>query len=207
MFQIGKIHFWADLTWQQYSFEFTRNLQSSITLCRVDNAFLISLVGKRPEKHFWIGLSNQKHIDFFSWTNTDTVTLTHWNAGMPGMKVEFLSVGCYKMWLYNQKLIITPTLTHIQGHRQGCVAMTTGIFAGLWDVLPCTNRTKYICKHLAEGAALTTVPPTTSPPSCVDGWRPLPSRHYCYKVRSAPEWCTAATLIHIKNYFMTEKRS
>ncbi|KAI3374792.1 hypothetical protein L3Q82_021350, partial [Scortum barcoo] len=119
----------------------------------VDNAFLVSLVGLRPEKHFWLGLSNQRNIDEFLWTNTDTVKFTHWNAQMPG-------------------------------HQQGCVAMKTGIFAGLWDVLPCTNREKYICKHLAEGAVLTPVPPTQSPLKCAEGWTPMHPRKYCFKLFS-----------------------
>lgn len=62
-----------------------------IHFCRVDNAFLVSLVGLRPEKHFWIGLSNQKNIDVFEWTNSPTVRFTHWNSQMPGMDAsEFL---------------------------------------------------------------------------------------------------------------------
>ncbi|XP_070774848.1 macrophage mannose receptor 1-like [Enoplosus armatus] len=116
----------------------------------VDNAFLVSLVGMRPEKHFWLGLSNQKNVDQFVWTNKDSVRFTHWNAEMPG-------------------------------HQQGCVAMTTGIFAGLWDLLPCTNKEKYICKHLAEGAILTPEPPTHAPTGCVDDWTRLGSRNYCFK--------------------------
>ncbi|XP_040911920.1 macrophage mannose receptor 1-like [Toxotes jaculatrix] len=119
----------------------------------VDNAFLVSLVGMRPEKYFWLGLSNQKNIDQFVWTNTDSVRFTHWNAQMPG-------------------------------HQQGCVAMTTGVFAGLWDVLPCTNKEKYICKHQAEGAVLTSAPPTVPPPKCADGWIPVLSGTYCYKLFS-----------------------
>ncbi|XP_044077015.1 macrophage mannose receptor 1-like [Siniperca chuatsi] len=118
----------------------------------VDNAFLVSLVGLRSEKYFWLGLSNQKNIDEFVWTNTDSVRFTHWNAEMPG-------------------------------HRQGCVAMTTGIFAGLWDVLPCTNKEKYICKHLAEGAILTPAPPTVTS-ECANGWTRVISRNYCYKLFS-----------------------
>lgn len=51
----------------------------------MDNAFLVSLVGLRPEKHFWIGLSNQNNLDIFTWTNTEFVKFTHWNGGMPGM--------------------------------------------------------------------------------------------------------------------------
>uniref|UniRef100_A0A674MM68 Mannose receptor, C type 1b n=1 Tax=Takifugu rubripes TaxID=31033 RepID=A0A674MM68_TAKRU len=114
----------------------------------MDNMFLISLIGMRAEKHFWIGLSNRLHLDYFVWTNKVAVTFTHWNRGMPG-------------------------------HLQGCVAMTAGAHTGLWDVLPCTNKTKYICKHLAEGAVLTTVQPTNFPPDCAEGWTPLPSKHYC----------------------------
>ncbi|XP_042352883.1 macrophage mannose receptor 1-like [Plectropomus leopardus] len=117
----------------------------------VDNAFLVSLVGLRPEKYFWLGLSNQKNIDQFVWTNTDSVKFTHWNAEMPGL-------------------------------RQGCIAMTTGIFAGLWDVLPCTNKEKYICKHLAEGAVVTPVPPTSTSNVCPLSWTRITSRNYCYKL-------------------------
>ncbi|KAM4552771.1 macrophage mannose receptor 1-like [Odontesthes bonariensis] len=116
----------------------------------VDNAFLVSLVGLRSEKHFWLGLSNHKHIDYFVWTNTDSVRFTHWNAEMPG-------------------------------HRQGCVAMATGTFAGLWDVLPCTNKEKYICKHIAEGAVLTPVPPTVPSIKCANGWNKVISRNVCIK--------------------------
>ncbi|XP_071348972.1 macrophage mannose receptor 1-like [Trachinotus anak] len=121
----------------------------------VDNAFLVSLVGLRPEKYFWLGLSNQKDIDRFLWTNTDSVRFTHWNTGMPG-------------------------------HNQGCVAMTSGFFAGLWDVLPCTNKEKYICKHLAEGAVLTPAPPTVTPLKCADGWTQLVSGRSCYMVFPGP---------------------
>lgn len=65
--------------------------------------------------------------------------------------------------------------------------MTTGIFAGLWDVLPCTNTSKYICKHLAEGASLTPAPQTVPPPQCADGWKRVASRNFCYKVRKKNE--------------------
>ncbi|XP_078029223.1 macrophage mannose receptor 1-like [Epinephelus lanceolatus] len=127
----------------------------------VDNAFLVSLVGMRPEKYFWLGLSNQRHIDYFLWTNTESVRFTHWNTGMPGQ-------------------------------QQGCVAMTTGVFAGLWDVLPCTKKEKYICKHLAEGAVATHVPPTVPPPKCADGWTRIPTRNFCYKLfpESRSDWKT-----------------
>ncbi|XP_056277834.1 macrophage mannose receptor 1-like [Pseudoliparis swirei] len=118
---------------------------------RVDNAFLISLVGLRPEKYFWLGLSNRKNIDEFAWINTDLVKYTHWNALMPG-------------------------------HQQGCVAMTTGFLAGLWDLLPCTNKEKYICKHLAEGAVVTPAPPSLNASVCEKGWTRIGLRNSCNKV-------------------------
>lgn len=72
--------------------------------------------------------------------------------------------------------------------RQGCVAMTTGIFAGLWDVLPCTNREKYICKHWAVGASVTTAPTTLNPKKCAAGWTHLQYINYCYKVHPHTVW-------------------
>ncbi|KAM4727472.1 macrophage mannose receptor 1-like [Anableps anableps] len=123
---------------------------------RVDNAFLVSLVGLRSEKHFWLGLSNQKNREVFEWTNTVSVRYTHWNNEMPG-------------------------------HNQGCVAMATGSSAGLWDVLPCNNREKYICKHQAEGAAMTPAPTTAPSVQCADEWRKVTSRYVCYKVYERSE--------------------
>ncbi|KAM3850433.1 macrophage mannose receptor 1-like [Diretmus argenteus] len=147
----------------------------------VDNAFLVSLVGMRPEKYFWLGLSNQKNIDDYVWTNANSVRFTHWNAEMPGMEIPFI------IYSISRGLNLHFTIvSSIQGHRQGCVAMTTGIFAGLWDVLPCTNKEKYICKHLAEGAGPTPVPPTPASTSCVDEWNPVGSRSFCSKFFTGP---------------------
>ncbi|KAM7390313.1 hypothetical protein PAMA_008472 [Pampus argenteus] len=118
---------------------------------RYNNAFLISLVGLRPEKYFWTGLSNTEDKHTFKWTTGTKVTFTHFNVGMPDRK-------------------------------QGCVAMTTGIFAGLWDVISCSNKQKYICKKLAEGVETTTVPPTTPALSCPSKWTPVINRNICYKL-------------------------
>uniref|UniRef100_A0A4W6CH01 Macrophage mannose receptor 1 n=1 Tax=Lates calcarifer TaxID=8187 RepID=A0A4W6CH01_LATCA len=118
---------------------------------RYENAFLVSLVGLRPEKYFWTGLSNTEDRNTFQWTTKRKVSFTHFNVGMPDRK-------------------------------QGCVAMTTGIFAGLWDVVSCSNKEKYICKKTAEGVQMTTVPPTTPALSCASGWTPAAKRNVCYKV-------------------------
>ncbi|XP_072544233.1 macrophage mannose receptor 1-like [Salminus brasiliensis] len=121
---------------------------------RVENAFLVSLIGAGPDKHYWIGLSNEEDLHVFEWTTTNKVLFTHFNAGMPGGK-------------------------------QGCVAITTGILAGLWDVLSCTNAEKYICKQRAEGATTTPAPPITPAPSCSEGWNPVPDRDFCFKLFNA----------------------
>ncbi|XP_040922110.1 macrophage mannose receptor 1 [Toxotes jaculatrix] len=118
---------------------------------RYENAFLVSLVGLRPEKYFWTGFSNMADRQTFKWTTRRRVTFTNFNVGMPDRK-------------------------------QGCVAMTTGIFAGLWDVVSCTNKEKYICKKPAEGVQMTTVPPTTPALSCASGWTPAAKRNICYKL-------------------------
>ncbi|TSK82164.1 Macrophage mannose receptor 1 [Bagarius yarrelli] len=122
---------------------------------RIENAFLVSLVGMRPEKYFWIGLSNIKDQHTFEWNSSRKVLYTHFNAGMPGGK-------------------------------QGCVAITTGTTAGLWDVLSCTNKEKFICKHMAEDVITTPAPIPTSAPNCSQDWYPLMNRDFCFKLDSPP---------------------
>ncbi|XP_029954996.1 macrophage mannose receptor 1-like [Salarias fasciatus] len=117
---------------------------------RYENAFLVSLVGLRPEKYFWMGLSNTDDKSTFKWTVRRKVTFTHFNAGMPD-------------------------------RHQGCVAMTTGMFAGLWDVISCSRKENYICKKGAEGVHMTTVPPTTPTLNCASSWNPVAGRNACYK--------------------------
>ena len=65
--------------------------------------------------------------------------------------------------------------------------MTTGTFAGLWDVVSCSNKEKYICKKPAEGALITTVPPTTPALSCEPGWSSVEGRNICIKVGGKTE--------------------
>ncbi|XP_076014204.1 macrophage mannose receptor 1 [Genypterus blacodes] len=118
---------------------------------RYENALLVSLVGLRPEKYFWTGLSNMKDINTFKWTTGKAVKFTHFNVGMPD-------------------------------RQQGCVAMTTGMFAGLWDVVSCDRKEKYICKKWADGAQMTTVAPTTPALSCPSDWTPAGKRNICFKL-------------------------
>ncbi|XP_029003075.1 macrophage mannose receptor 1 [Betta splendens] len=118
---------------------------------RYENAFLVSLVGLRPEKYFWTGLSNRVNRHIFKWSNGRQVTFTHFNVDMPGM-------------------------------IKGCVAMATGSFAGLWDVVSCYDKEKYICKKRADGVQFSTVAPTTVALTCAAGWKPVAKRSVCYKL-------------------------
>ncbi|XP_039915265.1 macrophage mannose receptor 1-like [Hirundo rustica] len=51
---------------------------------RYEQAFLTSITGFKPEKYFWIGLSDVEEQGTFRWASGDPVTFTHWNVGMPG---------------------------------------------------------------------------------------------------------------------------
>ncbi|CAM5094179.1 unnamed protein product [Eretmochelys imbricata] len=59
---------------------------------RYEQAYLTSLIGLRPEKYFWISLSDVEKHGTFKWTNGEAVLFTHWNSAMPGRKP-----GCVAM--------------------------------------------------------------------------------------------------------------
>ncbi|XP_075128115.1 macrophage mannose receptor 1-like [Leptodactylus fuscus] len=118
---------------------------------RFEQAFLTSLIGFRPEKYFWTGLSDTRDRNTFTWANGQQVLYTNWNEDMPG-------------------------------RTQGCVAMATGNKAGLWDVINCEEKAKYVCKKWAHGVTTPPVPTTTPEIPCPSGW--TPSDHSCFKFYS-----------------------
>ncbi|XP_073347649.1 macrophage mannose receptor 1-like [Pagrus major] len=87
------------------------------------------------------------------------------------------------VWTNKDTVRYTHWNAEMPGRQQGCVAMITGHYAGLWDVLPCSNEEKYICKHLAEGAALTPTPPLATL-ECPFGWTRMKSSNNCLKIFS-----------------------
>ncbi|XP_014457049.1 macrophage mannose receptor 1 isoform X1 [Alligator mississippiensis] len=117
---------------------------------RYEQAYLTSLIGLRPEKYFWIGLSDIQEKGTFKWTSGESVLFTHWNSEMPGRK-------------------------------PGCVAMRTGITGGLWDVIKCEEKAKFLCKQWAEGVTPPPVPTTTPVPTCPGGWDSNNRISFCFK--------------------------
>ncbi|KAF6131555.1 mannose receptor C-type 1 [Phyllostomus discolor] len=118
---------------------------------RYEQAFLTSFVGLRPEKYFWIGLSDIQNKGTFQWTIEEQVQFTHWNVEMPGRK-------------------------------PGCVAMKTGIAGGLWDVLKCEEKAKFVCKYWAEGVTRPPEPTTTPEPKCPEDWGTTSKSSLCFKL-------------------------
>nr|XP_054362403.1 macrophage mannose receptor 1 [Mirounga angustirostris] len=118
---------------------------------RYEQAFLTSLVGLRPERYFWIGLSDVQNKGTFQWTIEEKVQFTHWNSDMPGRKT-------------------------------GCVAMRTGVAGGLWDVLRCEEKAKFVCKHWAEGVTRPPEPTTTPEPKCPEDWGTSSKTSLCFKL-------------------------
>nr|XP_009671984.1 PREDICTED: macrophage mannose receptor 1-like [Struthio camelus australis] len=117
---------------------------------RYEQAYLTSLVGLRPEKYFWLGLSDVDDQGTFSWANGEAVSFTHWGAAEPGRK-------------------------------PGCVAMRTGRASGLWDVLDCKTKQKFICKQWAKGATAPPIPTTALVPMCHEGWISNTHSSSCFK--------------------------
>ncbi|NXG57368.1 MRC1 protein, partial [Hemiprocne comata] len=117
---------------------------------RNEQAFLISLMGLRSEKYFWIGLSNTEEQGSFKWTSGETPLFTHWNTGMPGKE-------------------------------QGCVAMGTGIAAGLWDVVSCEKTANFLCKQQAAGVLPPTPPVQIPAAACAEGWDGASRADSCLK--------------------------
>uniref|UniRef100_A0A8D1P1N3 Macrophage mannose receptor 1 n=1 Tax=Sus scrofa TaxID=9823 RepID=A0A8D1P1N3_PIG len=118
---------------------------------RYEQAFLTSLVGLRPERYFWTGLSDVQNKGTFQWTIAEGVQFTHWNTDMPGRKA-------------------------------GCVAMRTGVAGGLWDVLRCEEKNKFVCKHWAEGVTRPPEPTTTPEPKCPEDWGTSTKTSLCFKL-------------------------
>lgn len=66
----------------------------STVCCRYESAFLVSMVGLRPEKYFWMGFSNTDDRHTFKWTTRRKVKFTNFNVGLPGTTLFYLLCIC-----------------------------------------------------------------------------------------------------------------
>ncbi|XP_073438361.1 macrophage mannose receptor 1-like [Dendrobates tinctorius] len=85
-------------------------------------------------------------------------------------------------WANGQNVLYTHWNADMPGERQGCVAMRTGNKAGLWDVINCEEKVKYVCKKLAQGVTPPPIPKTTAEPTCPANW--TTTDHGCIKYYS-----------------------
>uniref|UniRef100_A0A8B9SG96 C-type lectin domain-containing protein n=1 Tax=Anas platyrhynchos TaxID=8839 RepID=A0A8B9SG96_ANAPL len=65
--------------------------------------------------------------------------------------------------------------------------MRTGIAGGLWDVIKCEEKAKFLCKVWAEGVTPPPVPTTTPVPRCPEGWDSNNRINFCFKPFSKGE--------------------
>ncbi|XP_039187396.1 macrophage mannose receptor 1-like isoform X1 [Crotalus tigris] len=85
-------------------------------------------------------------------------------------------------WTNGQPVQFTHWNSEMPGRKPGCVAMTTGFTAGLWDLLKCETRAKFLCKRFADGVTPPPIPTTTPAPQCPEGWAASEERNMCFKV-------------------------
>ncbi|NXE05182.1 MRC1 protein, partial [Lophotis ruficrista] len=84
-------------------------------------------------------------------------------------------------WANGEVVSFTHWDAAMPGSKPGCVAMRTGTAAGLWDVLDCETKQKYICKQWAKGATTSPTPTTAPVPTCPDGWVSNNHSSSCFK--------------------------
>ncbi|KAM9308126.1 macrophage mannose receptor 1 [Gastrophryne carolinensis] len=88
--------------------------------------------------------------------------------------------GTFK-WANKGPLLYTHWNAEMPGRKQGCVAMRTGNKGGLWDVIGCDEKWKFVCKKGAEGVTPPPIPTTTPEPTCPPEWASGTRINSCYK--------------------------
>ncbi|KAM5158317.1 macrophage mannose receptor 1-like [Mantella aurantiaca] len=77
--------------------------------------------------------------------------------------------GTFK-WTTKERVLYTHWDADMPGRKEGCVVMRTGNKGGLWDVINCDEKAKFVCKKLAQGVTPPPIPTTTPEPKCPMGW-------------------------------------
>ncbi|XP_042329971.1 macrophage mannose receptor 1-like [Sceloporus undulatus] len=84
-------------------------------------------------------------------------------------------------WSSGERVKFTHWNSEMPGRKPGCVAMRTGITGGLWDLLKCETKAKFLCKRIADGMTPPPPPTTTPAPRCPEDWGPSDERGLCFK--------------------------
>ncbi|XP_036201669.1 macrophage mannose receptor 1 isoform X2 [Myotis myotis] len=131
--------------------------------CVKENAYLTT-VEDRYEQAFltsWVGLRPEKYF----WTGLSDVR----------------NKGTFQ-WTIEEEVQYTHWNFEMPGRKAGCVAMKTGTAGGLWDVLRCEEKAKFVCKHWAEGVTRPPEPTTTPEPKCPEDWGTTSKTSLCFKL-------------------------
>ncbi|XP_072781570.1 macrophage mannose receptor 1 isoform X2 [Taeniopygia guttata] len=83
-------------------------------------------------------------------------------------------------WTNGETAHFTHWNTAMPGKEQGCVAMGTGIAAGLWDVVSCEKTWNYLCKRRAAGVP-PPAPEQVPVAACAEGWDRASRADSCLK--------------------------
>ncbi|NWU97742.1 MRC1 protein, partial [Upupa epops] len=89
--------------------------------------------------------------------------------------------GMFK-WVTGEGVLYTNWNAAMPGNEAGCVALRTGNAAGLWDVVNCEVKAKFLCRKLAEKITLPVTPETISDSICPLGWDTSNSSNSCFRV-------------------------
>ncbi|KAG8515944.1 Macrophage mannose receptor 1 [Galemys pyrenaicus] len=85
-------------------------------------------------------------------------------------------------WTIEEEVQFTHWNSDMPGRKAGCVAMRTGVAGGLWDILKCEEKAKFVCKHWAEGVTRPPEPTTTPEPKCAEDWGTSSKTSLCFKL-------------------------
>ncbi|KAJ8036335.1 Macrophage mannose receptor 1 [Holothuria leucospilota] len=113
---------------------------------RYEQTVVTSLLSSENGNPIWIGLNDLIVAGEYHWSDGTGVTYTNWDYLEP------------------------------QENNGNCVAATSGLVAGLWQVKDCSSRYDYLCEVVRDGytAAPTVTPPRNPTPpnddNCADGW-------------------------------------
>ncbi|XP_074013155.1 macrophage mannose receptor 1-like [Numenius arquata] len=130
--------------------------------CEQSKAYLAT-VESRNEQAFLISLTGLRSDKYF-WiglSNTEERESFRWTSG--------------------ETRLFTNWNTAMPGKEQGCVAMATGIAAGLWDVVGCEKTANFLCKRRAVGASPSAPPVQVPAAACAKGWDEASWADSCFK--------------------------